>query len=136
MRNYRVGPASKAYTDASYLQESHAFKGIGLRPLSPVHLKAVAEGGSHQISWIRRSRIDGDPWGESEVPLGETNELYRLRVMDGTEVKRQVDITSPSWIYTQAMRTTDVISAGYTIEVAQVSERFGAGPFTPLTVEL
>lgn len=33
-----------------------------LRPLSPVHIKAVRIGDNIDISWIRRTRTGGDDW--------------------------------------------------------------------------
>ena len=35
-----------------------------------------------RLSWIRRTRRDGDGWG-AEVPLGEDSETYALDVIDG-----------------------------------------------------
>lgn len=135
-RHYRVGPARKAYTDESYVHEEHAFDGIGLRPYAPVHVTARDSGGDHQFSWIRRTRIDGDPWGETEVPLGEVDERYRLRIRDGATVLRELDVTSPSWSYDAALRSSDLAPSTYTVEVAQISERFGTGPYAQLQVTL
>lgn len=135
-RHYRIGPARKAYTDDSYVHLVQGFNGIGLRPYAPAHLTAREESGDHQFSWIRRTRIDGDPWGETEVPLGETDERYRLRIRDGATVLREVDVTSPSWSYIAALRSADMVTGSYTVEVAQISERFGPGPYAQLQVTL
>ncbi len=135
-RHYRIGPARKAYTDESYVHVVYGFNGIGLRPYAPVHLTARDDGGDHQFSWIRRTRIDGDPWSETEVPLGEVDERYRLRIRDGATVLREVDVTSPSWSYIAALRSADMVPGSYTVEVAQVSERFGPGPYAQLQVTL
>ena len=39
-QTYRIGPAKRAVSDPSYTERVEAFAGIGLRPYSPVHLKA------------------------------------------------------------------------------------------------
>ncbi|MCK0126707.1 glycoside hydrolase/phage tail family protein [Gelidibacter sp. F2691] len=135
-RHYRIGPARKAYTDASYLHEVIAFKGIGLRPYAPVHLDAQDQAGDHQLSWIRRTRIDGDPWGDVDVPMGEVDERYRVRIIDGGTVKRELIVTAPNWSYDAALRTADLVTGPYAIEVAQLSEKFGAGPDARLEVDL
>ncbi|SPF76586.1 hypothetical protein ALP8811_01594 [Aliiroseovarius pelagivivens] len=135
-RHYRIGPARKAYTDDSFVHEIHAFNGNGLRPYAPTHLTARDQSGDHQISWIRRTRVDGDRWGETDVPLGEVEERYRVRIIDGGTVKRELDVASPSWIYDAVLRAADMVSGSYTVEVAQLSERFGPGPFAQLQVML
>ena len=55
-------------------------QGEGLRPPSPVHLRASRIGDELWVSWVRRSRsswawIDG-----IDAPLGESVERYRVRV--------------------------------------------------------
>ena len=75
-RHYRVGPAAKPLDHPVYAQDALAFDGIGLRPYAPAHLRSALSGGDRQISWIRRTRIDGDSWQGGEVPLGEDSESY------------------------------------------------------------
>lgn len=133
-RHYRVGPASRPLDDATYVHEVHAFNGIGLRPLAPVHVSAEWSGGDLHVAWIRRTRIDGDSWQAVEVPLGEETEAYVVRVVSGATVVREESVASPSWIYTAAMQTADGVTAPFTLEVAQSSAGFGAGPFRALDV--
>ena len=74
-RTYRIGPGDRSYDDASYTESVEAFDGIGLRPYAPAHLKAAAQiSGDVAVTWVRRTRIDGDSWQSVEVPLGETSE--------------------------------------------------------------
>ncbi len=134
-RHYRIGPAARPYDDPVYLHEQHAFAGIGLRPYAPVHLRAARDGaGDLQVSWIRRTRIDGDSWQSAEVPLGEEAESYLVRVMDGATIRREVTVASPAWTYTAAMQAVDGLSPPFDIAVAQVSASFGPGLFRSLTV--
>ncbi|MDG4649811.1 glycoside hydrolase TIM-barrel-like domain-containing protein [Roseibacterium sp. SDUM158017] len=134
-RHWRVGPARRSLDDPSYVERVLAFAGIGLRPLAPVHLRASAEGGDRVVTWIRRSRIDADSWEGAEVPLGETFESYALRVVDAGALRREEVLGAPSFTYTAAMRAADGTSGPYSIEVAQISERFGAGPFARIDID-
>ncbi|NUB42972.1 hypothetical protein GEU84_001120 [Fertoebacter nigrum] len=128
-RHYRIGAAARGFADPAVVHRVEAFQGIGLRPYAPVHLRAVAEGGDLHLSWVRRGRLDGDTWESQEVPLGEEREAYLLRVTAGGMVLREVEVAGPAWTYTAAMRGADGISGAYQIGVAQVSDRFGPGPF-------
>jgi hypothetical protein len=128
-RYWRTGPARRSVDDDSYTETVAAFQGIGLRPYSPVHLRSSHTGAARDISWIRRSRIDADSWDGPDVPLGEASEQYVLRVFDDTATRREVILTAPAYTYTDAMRASDGTQSPYFIEVAQVSERFGAGPY-------
>ena len=134
-RHYRVGQAAKSYDHPSYVHRQLAFDGVGLRPYAPAHLRASVAGAGREISWIRRTRIDGDSWQGTEVPLGEEVERYLLRVRDGGGImRREVTLSAPAFTYSDAMRTSDGGSAPYSIEVAQVSARFGPGPFARIEI--
>ncbi len=127
-RDYRFGPARRAYDDPSYVALTASFDGNGLRPHRPAHLHSVQTWGDLRFDWVRRTRIEGDSWDLEEVPLGEDSELYRVRVMSGVTVLRDARVTSPSWTYTAAMQAADGVSGGDQICVAQISARYGAGP--------
>ena len=135
-RHYRIGPAKRPYDDPSYTHAQQAFPGIGLRPLSVCHLRALQNAtGDYLFNWVRRTRIDGDSWSGFDVPLGELRELYLLRVMQGSVRKREVTLGTPGWNYTQTMKVADgLVGQGFTIEVAQISDAFGAGPFTGMVI--
>lgn len=133
-RYWRVGSSRRPVDDATYVEKVLAFQGIGLRPYSPVHLRAPRAVAGRGIRWIRRSRIDADTWDGPDVPLGEASEQYILRVQDGTALRREVLLSTPMFTYTDAMRASDGTLSDYFIEVAQVSERFGAGPFARIQI--
>lgn len=134
-RNYRVGDASRGYDGAGVVALSAAFQGMGLRPYSVCHLKKRGQiGGTIDLSWIRRTRIDGDSWASIEVPLGEESESYRLQVFNGATLVREVITTSPSWTYSASLQGVDGVTAASRIEVAQISGSFGAGPARAVTL--
>ncbi|RBP95591.1 putative tail protein [Rhodobacter sp. 140A] len=126
-RHYRIGSARRGYDDPSYVHEVLAFRGAGLRPLSPCHLRAARGAAGWDLSWVRRTRIDGDSWDGYEVPLGEASELYLVRVSEGTAVRRQVTVGTPAWSYSLAQAAADGIAGPFTVEVMQVSDVFGPG---------
>jgi hypothetical protein len=135
-RHYRVGPALRSYDDPIYSHHVLAFDGIGLRPYAPCHLRAArAADGTLALSWIRRTRIDGDTWSSVEVPLGEEREAYLLRVTKDGAVLRAVDLDAPAWTYPAAQRAADGAAGAFGIEVAQVSDRFGPGPFGRIALD-
>ena len=137
IQNYRIGPANKALDHPSYLQRSHAFQGNGLRPYAPVHFAgSVLDGGQFDLSWIRRTRIDGDNWDAPDVPLGEEIERYRIRVTQGGTLLREAISDVPNWRYTTEMQAADGASGFVDLLVAQLSSRFGAGPDAELRVSI
>ncbi len=87
---WRCGPANRNIGDASYLETTHAFRGLGLRPLSPMHVRGSRSGGDLALSWVRRTRIGGDSWDSVEVPLAEETERYEVDILDGPDVVRTI----------------------------------------------
>lgn len=136
-RHYRVGPSSRAYNDASYTHFVAGFAGAGLRPYRPAHLSAVRlSSGDVALSWIRRTRIDGDSWEGAEATLGEGRELYHLRVRQGAAVLREMWPETSAATYDAAMRAADGAPSSLTFEVAQVSDSFGPGSYATVEMSL
>jgi hypothetical protein len=131
LRHYRWGPSGRPLSDLSWRHREIAFRGIGLRPYAVCHLRARPSGGNLLVSWVRRTRIDGDSWTGIEVPLGEEREAYLLRVLRDGETLREVEVTAPAWTCTATMRAEHG-PGPLRIEVAQISTRFGPGPFRSL----
>ncbi len=130
-RHYRYGPASEPYDDASYGHDVWTFRDVGSRPFSPAHLKAESgNSGDLAISWIRRARLDGDSWEGLDVPNSEIREIYHVRIGGGV---REFETFVPNVTYSAANQSADGINTPYIIEVAQISDRYGAGPYTRMT---
>ncbi|MEM6825123.1 MAG: glycoside hydrolase/phage tail family protein [Pseudomonadota bacterium] len=133
-RTYRIGPGNRPVSDSTYVEQTHAFSGIGLRPYAPVHLKARTDGaGDTVLRWVRRTRIDGDGWLGLDVPLGEERERYVLRLLVGTVLVRAVTTEAPQWTYGAAEKAADGVSGPVDVEIAQLSDRFGPGPLGRIT---
>lgn len=129
-RHIRYGPARRPLGDASFRYRVDSFAGNGLRPYPVAHLRLRREAEGLQMSWIRCSRIDGDLWADGDIPLGEAAELYQIRVIRDGIARRNVTVTAPQWHYPAAQIAADHGGAPFRVEVAQVSDRFGPGPFT------
>ncbi len=128
--NWRFGPADRDLGDPTYVAQQHAFRGVGLRPLSPVHLRGKrSEGGDLELSWIRRTRLGGDSWEASEVPLGESDERYEIDVLDNGVVKRTLTAMAPTVTYAAAQQAEDFgsLPLEITVRVHQLSSVWGRG---------
>jgi hypothetical protein len=74
--------------------------------------------------------MDGDNWAGPEIPLGEEREEYLVRVVLSGGVVREAASVTPHFIYAAHEQAEDGIAgAVLAFEVAQVSVRFGMGPF-------
>ena len=121
--------------DPAYAHAVLAFEGLGLRPLSPVHLRLGGHAGQDRtLSWFRRTRLGGDRWDTPDVPLAEEAERYLVRVMQGPQVLREVTVDSPSWTYSAAAQAADGVGVAYDLHVAQMSAAFGPGRAAKLSV--
>ncbi|WP_353642134.1 glycoside hydrolase TIM-barrel-like domain-containing protein [Mesorhizobium sp. WSM2239] len=98
--NWRIGPSEADISSENF--SAHTETG-GLRarlPLSPVHLRCRKNAGGAEISWIRRGRIDADDWVQSEIPLGEEREDYRIEIAAaGGPVVRTALSPEQNWQY-------------------------------------
>jgi hypothetical protein len=135
-RSYRIGPAQRSYDDPSFVHLVEAFDGAGLRPYAPAHLRSArAANGDLAVTWIRRTRIDGDNWASVEVPLGEETELYAIRVIAAGTVRRETTSTAPVFLYPASAQAADGVTAGFAVEIAQVSQTFGPGPYARINID-
>ena len=126
---WRLGPAQFDYGHPSYLELTYAGQLKSLRPLRPAQIRMAAAAGGSNISWIRRTRTDGDLWELAEVPLGEATEQYRLEIYAGTLLKRSLVLSAPNYFYSSADFTADFggSPAAVKLRVAQISATVGAG---------
>ncbi len=125
----RYGPASLPIDDNRYQDETAVFKGVGLMPYAPAHLRAKRSGGDIVLSWVRRTRFNGDSWEVPDVPLNEEMESYEIDIMDGSTVVRTLTSSTPSVTYTSAQETADFGStqSSLTFRVYQISATIGRG---------
>jgi len=142
--NWRIGPAARAVSDASYTALAFTPAGRGFVSFAPVHVaqpwRTARNPGDLTIRWTRRSRaLVADAWEQVEVPLAEDLESYDVQILDGAAVKRTLTSTTTSVLYSAAQQTTDwgaPLSPSQTlaIRIYQLSNRLGRGD--PATVTL
>lgn len=123
-RIWRVGPSFASAEDSSYRNIRATPKGIGLRPLSPCHLRRNGK----ILSWTRRTRSMGDRWDSADVPLGEVREEYVVQIMTGGALVIEARTSSTTWVIPDAVWAS-LTPAEATVRVAQISEIYGPGPF-------
>ena len=126
---WRYGPSTRDIGDATYAQREYTFQGLGLKPLSPVHVRARRLGGDVTIGWVRRTRIGGDSWESPEVPLSEDSESYEVDILDGESVLHTLVAAASTVTYTAAQLVADFGSAQptYSVRVYQLSGTYGRG---------
>jgi hypothetical protein len=129
--HYAWGPPGKALADPSWQTAERQFAAIGLRPLSPVHLAATWQGSDLLLAWTRRTRVGGDAWDQSDVPLAEESERYEIDILGASGlVVRTLTTTAPTATYTAAQIAADFPSglpSPFHFAVAQLSAAFGPG---------
>ena len=127
--NWDYGPGNRGIGDASYLTVPFSYQSLGLRPLSPVHIKATRSSGNIAVSWIRRTRTGGDNWELPDAPLGEESESYEVDILDGANVKRTLTASSPSVVYSSADQIADFggVQSRVSVKVYQTNILFGRG---------
>jgi hypothetical protein len=127
--NWRYGPGNRDIGDASYATASFAYQGLGRRPLSPVHVRGVRVAGDLNMSWARRTRSGGDNWELPEVPLGEDAESYEVDILDGSNVKRTISVTTPAAVYSSAEQIADFgsVQSAVSVKIYQTNTLYGRG---------
>lgn len=96
------------------------------RPYSPAHVTLTRDPITDDwlIEWIRRTRIGGSTINGQDVPLGETAEVFRVKIMNGAEVLETYEVED-TWqkLYTRAEQIADWGSAqnALTVQVVQVA---------------
>ena len=128
---WRYGPAPLSIDDATYTTEVRTFEGVGLRPLSPVHVRASRRADATiDLTWIRRTRQDGDNWQAIEVPLAEDLEQYEVDILNmGSPIRTLASVT-PTLAYAPADQIADFGATSFTslsVLVYQISQSFGRG---------
>ena len=134
-RHYRIGAAARGPDDAAVVARSEAFDGIGLRPWPVCHLRSSGKAGQTvRASWVRRTRIEGDSWQQDDVPLGEETEAYLVRIMEGAAIRAEYREAAAFFTYPPLAQAADGVAGPFDIAVAQLSVRFGPGPFRRVSI--
>lgn len=126
----RYGPAGVLVGDDRFTNETVTPRGVAYRPYAPVQLDQSVSGSDLVLSWVRRTRYDGDNWDVVEIPLNEEYERYEVDILDGSTVVRTIVVDNAQTVtYTAAQQTTDFGSTQSSVDwvVYQMSATFGRG---------
>ncbi len=125
----RVIAAGRDYGDSAAVALETVPSAVALRPLSPVHARARRGDDGIMLSWIRRTRIDGDSWALQDVPLGEDAESYAVDILSGAEVVRSLHAAAANVLYAAGQELADfgAPQASLAIRIAQISASAGRG---------
>lgn len=125
---WRAGPLGGPAGGAETAEVVHAVSGVAARPWRPVHLSVENEDGGRRVRWRARSRIDGDRWDGEAV--GADPLRFRVRVLAGAVVLREVEVEGLDWLYAAAELVTDFTDGpgvDAAVEAAQWGEGYGWG---------
>jgi GTA TIM-barrel-like domain/Putative phage tail protein len=124
-----IGPASDDPAEATFEVVEITPQATALLPLSPVHPMVRRKAEGLQIQWIRRTRLSGDNWATTDVPLGEEGESYTLEILAGPSVVRSIICSTPDFLYLNALELSDfsVPQAALTLRIMQNSLAYGPG---------
>jgi hypothetical protein len=125
----RIVAAGRDHGDEAAVALEATPQATAPRPLSPVHLRARRTSDGVSISWIRRTRRDGDSWTAADVPLGEEREAYAVDILSGATVVRTLDVTEPTVLYPAADELADfgAVQSSLSVSIAQLSATVGRG---------
>lgn len=125
---FRLIVAGRDYGDPATLSLNVTPRAVALTPLAPVHVRARRIADGIALSWIRRTRRDGDGWS-GEVPLGEDIEAYEVDILYGQSPLRTLASATPAALYSAAAEFADfgVAQAHLTVAVHQLSATVGRG---------
>ena len=134
----RIVAANRDYGDPAALALTVTPQPTALEPLSPVHVRGRRTGAGVEVSWTRRTRIDGDNWAPADVPLGEDSEAYEVDILSGSSVLRTLNAGTSSTTYAAADEIADfgVPQASLSIRVTQLSATVGRGISAAATLTL
>lgn len=128
---WRAGPAGGPAGGAGVAEVSFTTTGVHDRPWAPAHLRAVTQAdGGVAVSWIPRSRIDGDRWDGETVAADPSRFRVRVRVLDGAEPVRVFEVEGTAAVYTAVQAVSDFpggFGADTSLAVAQWGDGYGWG---------
>ena len=127
--HFRLSPVNRDHADPVAISFEATAGSAALKPLSPVHPRARRTAQGIELSWVRRTRRDGDSWELAEVPLAEEAERYQVDILAGSTVKRSVQPAMQSMLYAGADEIADfgTEQAVLSVRISQISRVAGAG---------
>jgi hypothetical protein len=133
---YRLSPPGRDHADAMAVSFSAVPGLVALKPYAPVHASARRGASGVTISFLRRTRIDGDNWDLPDVPLGEEREAYEVEIYAGAVLKRRLSASTVSVLYTSSQETADfgTPQTSLSLQIRQLSVAAGTGEALTVTM--
>lgn len=133
---YRIGPAGRDPADPSMVALEATAGTLALRPFAPVRVSARRQAAGIDLAFLRRTRIDGDAWDLTEVPLGEAESRFAIDILEGSDVRRTLTGTASPIRYAAADELADfgAPQASLSLTIAQIGATIGRGFPATLTV--
>lgn len=130
--DWTYGPPGLPVTDPAIRSRQYTPSARGLKPLSPVHLRARRIGGSGdiEVTWVRRARQGGDSWSGSDVPFTDLPLVFEVDILDGASSHRTLTVTEQRAVYLRTDQVSDFGSeplSAFDVRIAQVSAEVGRG---------
>ncbi|MDA8653974.1 hypothetical protein N9M50_02445 [Alphaproteobacteria bacterium] len=99
--------------------------------MAPVHFKATNQSDAVLLSWVRCSRFGGDDFESADIPIGETQEQYRLIIYaDGQQIRVHKGSVC-AWSYSAADISADrhayPLASRWTVSISQLSSLTDTG---------
>jgi hypothetical protein len=129
---YKGISKGQSLTDVS--ARKFTYKGVNLKPLSPINPKFSYDPTDQgmPLSWTRRARVN-TAWKDNiDVPVDELSEKYDIEIYQDAAYTTLVathSSSSPTFRYTSAQRQADFgsLTSYYYVKVYQVSASVGRG---------
>jgi hypothetical protein len=129
---YAMGPADRDIGDPLYVRATVTATTKALKPYAPTQARARRTAAGTVIEFIRRARIDSDPWETVDIPLGEEVESYEADIVLPSGL-RTLSALAPSILYPTAQELSDfgAPQSALSVSLYQISAIVGRGfPFT------
>ena len=112
-----------------------ALRGIGNRPLAPVHgALTLPADGTLALRWTRRARGTWTWLDLVEAPLGEQSEAYSVTYGSSNQIVASWELAQPALILTSVERSN--LSAALPLGSFMIRQRGDRGISLPLTISL
>ncbi|WP_021171276.1 hypothetical protein SOV_35580 [Sporomusa ovata DSM 2662] len=107
-KTYRIGPATKPVTDATYIEKMFSNNARLYQPWSVCNVAGSRDAANNiTITWVRRDRSGGAWLDNADIPMSESIERYEVDIVSGSTVKRTLTVITPLVTYTAADQTND-----------------------------
>jgi hypothetical protein len=106
------------------------YRGVNLKPLSPVNIDGVLDVETWTITFSPRSRMASSQWATGmPAPAGEQESKFDIEIYDSGVLKNTYQVFSAEFIYSATDQVADfgVLPVAFSVKIYQVSAAVGRG---------